>query len=136
MAKYQINDKVVFKYEDTNQIGVITNIRTAKTGGGYDIRSEKGSAYVMVPVDPKGNGEKAKYIRKYAYIDSKLTDAIVDNISTNLHVNKNIGHTRANYSENVKLRIDGQFDEDKRLRVGHYERQNDYIFTPQGPRSF
>ena len=64
MAKYLINDKVVFKYEDTNQIGVITNIRTAKTGGGYDIRSEKGSAYVMVPVDPKGNGEKAKYIRK------------------------------------------------------------------------
>jgi len=134
--KYEVNDKVVFKYEGTNQIGVITNVRDSKKGGGYDIRSEKGSGLIMVPVDPKGNGEKAKYIRKYAYIDSKLTDTIVDNISTNLHVNKNIGHTRANYSENVKLRIDGQFDEDTILRVGHYEKYNDYLFPPQGPRSF
>ena len=137
MAKYQVNDKVVFKYEGTNQIGVITNVRTAKTGGGYDIRSEKGSAYVMVPVDPTGNGQKATFRRTYAYIDSALTDVWNDSDSTtNLHVNKNVGHTRANYSENVDLRIDGTFDKDNRLRVGHFEKYNNFIFPPQGPRSF
>jgi len=134
MAKYEINDKVVFKYEDTNQIGVVTNVRALKKGGGYDIRSEKGSGFIMVPVDPKGNGEKAKYIRQYAYIDSALTAAIANDIETNLYVNKNLGHTRANYGKNVKLRIDGQ--EAGHSTVGHYERYNDYLFPPQGPRSF
>ena len=135
MKKYEIDDKVVFKYEGTNQIGVVTNVRIQKKGGGYDIRSEKGSGFVMVPVDPKGNGEKAKYMREYAYIDSKLTDAWNDSDSTtNLYVNKNIGHTRANYGENVKLRVDGQ--EAGYSTVGHYERYNDYLFPPQGPRSF
>jgi hypothetical protein len=108
MKKYEVNDKVVFKFEDTNQIGVITNVRPQKDGGGYDIRSEKGSGFILVPVDPGGNGEKAKYRRKYAYIDSKLTEAWIGSDSTtNLHVNKNIGHTRANYSKNIKLRVDG-----------------------------
>lgn len=137
MAKYQVNDKVVFKYEGTNQIGVITNVRTAKTGGGYDIRSEKGSAFVMVPVDPTGNGQKATFRRTYAYIDSALTDVWNNSDSTtNLHVNKNVGHTRANYSENVKLRIDGTFEEGSTLLVGHFEKYNNFIFPPQGPRSF
>ena len=45
MKKYTVNEKVVFKYEDTNQIGVVTNVRLAKDGGGYDIRSEKGSGF-------------------------------------------------------------------------------------------
>ena len=135
--KYTVNDKVVFKYEGTNQIGIITNVREQKKGGGYDIRSEKGSAFVMVPVDPIGNGQKATFRREYAYIDSTLTDVWNDSDSTtNLHVNKNVGHTRANYSENVKLRIDGTFDEDTILRVGHFEKYNNFIFPPQGPRSF
>jgi|TARA_Y100000310_G_C20573512_1_gene759276 hypothetical protein len=132
--KYAVNDKVVFKYEGTNQVGIITNIRSAKMGGGYDIRSEKGSGFVMVPVDPTGNGEKAKFRRKYAYIDSALTTAIANDIDTNLYVNKNLGHTRANYGKNVELRIDGQ--EPGYKAVGHFERYNDFIFPPQGPRSF
>jgi len=88
----------------------------------------------MVPVDPKGNGMKANYTRTYAYIDSALTAAIADDIETNLYVNKNLGHTRANYGENVKLRIDGQ--EPGNSAVGHFEKYNDFHFPPQGPRSF
>ena len=41
MKRYDINDKVVFKYNNTNQIGIITNIRSQKDGGGYDIRMER-----------------------------------------------------------------------------------------------
>ena len=126
MAKYEVNDKVVFKYEDKNQIGIITNIRLAKDGGGYDIRSEKGSGFIMVPVDPTGGGEKAKFRKTYAWIDSALTSAVVDNIETNLHVNNNLGHTR--------LRLDG--DEPGDNAVGHFERYNNFHFPPQGPRSF
>ena len=134
MAKYEVNDKVVFKYEDKNQIGIVTNIRSIRDGGGYDIRSEKGSGFIMVPVDPTGGGEKAKYRKTYAWIDSALTSAVVDKIETNLHVNNNIGHTRANYGPNVKLRLDGEQPGDN--AVGHFERYNNFHFPPQGPRSF
>ena len=136
MKRYEVNDKVVFKFEGTNQIGVITNVRPAKQGGGYDIRSEKGSGFIMVPVDPKGNGEKAKFRRTYAYIDSALTDSIASSINTNLYVNKNIGHTRANFGKNIDLRLDGDIKNDSVLRVGHFEKYNDFVFPPQGPRSF
>ena len=134
MKGYDINDKVVFKYNNTNQIGIITNIRSQKDGGGYDIRSEKGSGFIMVPVDPKGNGAKAKYTRTYAYIDSVLTEAIAENVNTNLYVHNNLGHTRANYGPNVTLRVDGELPGDN--AVGHFEKYNDFHFPPQGPRSF
>ena len=52
MIEYEINDKVVFRYNNVNEIGVITNVRRhKKTVIGYDIRSEKGSGYVLVQVE-------------------------------------------------------------------------------------
>ena len=52
MIEYEVNDKIVLKNDNVNEIGVITNVRRHKnTVIGYDIRSEKGSGYVLVQVD-------------------------------------------------------------------------------------
>ena len=41
--RYEINDKVVFRTNGTNQVGVITNRRVADKKTYYDLRSEAGS---------------------------------------------------------------------------------------------
>ncbi len=133
MANYNEGDLVVFRTTDfeknkKNQVGMITYKRTQKGNTTYDLRSEKGSAYTWTGVDEKKSNQT---------IDSNLTEVWLKNKNNNsMLYNKNIGHTRANFSKNVKLRIDGQFDASNILRVGHYERYNNFIFPPQGPRSF
>ena len=41
MVEYEVNDKVVFRFNNVNEVAVITNVRRhKKTITGYDIRSE------------------------------------------------------------------------------------------------
>ena len=52
-------------------------------------------------------------------------------------IHKRDGHTRANYSKDIKLRYDGQSQEQEgQLIVGQFEKYNDFVFPTQGPRSF
>ena len=72
-------------------------------------------------------------------VDSVLTNAwIANGGSNNMWIHKRDGHTRANYSENVNLRYDGQSNDSKDsvLLVGQFEKYNDFVFPTQGPRSF
>jgi hypothetical protein len=134
--RYETNDKVVFKYKGEYQVGVITGKSTTKDSIiGYYIRSEKGSAYSLVPVDKK---RRKGY--DYAVIDSAMTAAWNkavekgDATPTNLFAKDNIGHTRHNYANNIiekGLRFDGE-----QGKMGHMEKKNDFVFPTQGPRSF
>ena len=118
---YNIGDIVVVRIEDTHQVAVVTNIHKKKnTIVGYDMRSEKGSAYCVVSVDkPKDT---------YS-INSELTEIWKQNTDTptNLVLNRSIGHTRANYSETVRKQIDVD---------RHYEKCNDFSFPVVGDRSW
>ena len=96
--KYETNDKVVFKYQGEYQVGVITgktNLKDNK-GIGYYIRSEKGSAYSLVPVDIK----RRKPRPDYPIIDSAMTTAWNnavekgDATKTNLFGNRKIIYAR------------------------------------------
>ena len=134
---YEVNDKVIFKTNGTNQVGVITNRRTSDGKTYYDLRSEAGSGFVLVPVDKAKN----KYSTSYAVIDSQLTDAFNaavdagDVTPTNLFAKEGLGHTRANYTKGTPLHFDGEAHGNSQL-MGHMEKRNDFIFPTQGPRSF
>ena len=132
--RYNVNDKVVFKTNGKNQIGVITNKRKSDNKIYYDLRSEAGSGYVLVSVDKSRN----KWSANYALIDSNLTkiwnESVEDGDSkeTNLFAKEGFGHTRANYPKGTVLNFDG----DNNGRMGQMEKKNDFIFPTQGPRSF
>ena len=118
--RYNVNELVVFHYDGSNQVGLITNRRTKKGVSTYDIRSEKGSAYLMAPVDNK---------KSHFYIDSKLTEIFrLNDGKNNMFVDKNLGHTVANYSTDIQLT-----DE---YPINHFERNNDFVFKTIGARSF
>ena len=123
---YQINDKVVFQTEGKNQIGVITNKRVSDGKTFYDLRSEAGSGFILVPVD------KAK--NKY----SKSTESWLGAVDagecepTNLFAKEGFGHTRANYTKGTPLYFDGEHNG----AMGQMEKRNDFVFPTQGPRSF
>ena len=120
--KYEVNDKVIINNDGTNEVAVITNLRSAKNGGGYDIRSEKGSGHLLVPVDSK---------KAAITIDSDVTAVWTNNGGTsNLHVDKSLGHTRANFSPNIPLYVDSG------EAMGHYEKYNDMLFPVIGARSW
>jgi len=132
--RYETNDKVVFKYKGAYEVGVITGVKKTKDQiNGYYVRSEKGSAYSLVPVDKK----RRKGASDYPVIDSAMT--VVWNKAvekgeakeTNLFAKEGWGHTRANFSENINLRFDGDGG-----KMGHIEKRNDFVFPTQGPRSF
>ena len=131
---YQINDKVVFQTEGINQVGVITNKRVSDNKTYYDLRSEAGSGFVLVPVDKAKN----KYSKSYAMIDSKLTEAWNNAVEageatpTNLFAKDGVGHTRYNQPEGTPRYFDGEKDGN----MGNMEKKNDFIFPTQGPRSF
>ena len=137
MKKYEVNDKVVFQFNNVNELAVVTNVRRHKnTVTGYDIRSEKGSGYSLVPVDKK----RRKGCPDYPVIDSAMTAAWNDAVEkgdatkTNLFAKDNLGHTRHNYADDIVekgLRFDGEGGE-----MGHMEKKNDFVFPTQGPRSF
>jgi len=134
--RYETNDKVVFKYKGEYQVGVITGkSKTKDSIVGYYIRSEKGSAYSLVPVDKR---RRKGY--DYAVIDSAMTAAWNkavekgDATKTNLFAKDNVGHTRHNYADDIiekRLRFDGEEG-----KMGHMEKRNDFTFPTQGPRSF
>ena len=137
--RYEVNDKVIFQTNGKNQVGVITNRRTTDNKVYYDLRSESGTGFVLVPVDKAKN----KYSKSYAMIDSQLTTAWNkavekgDATKTNLFAKDNLGHTRHNYSDNIidnlekGLRFDGEGG-----KMGHMEKKNNFVFPTQGPRSF
>jgi|DEB19_MinimDraft_3_1074340.scaffolds.fasta_scaffold138083_2 hypothetical protein len=114
--KYNVGELVVFRFDGVNQVGLITNRRTKKGISTYDIRSEKGSSYLIVPVDAK---------KSHFYIDSALTSIFRANDGkNNMRVDRALGHTVANYASDITL-------EDK-----HYERNNDFVFKTIGARSY
>lgn len=113
---YDVNDLVVFRYEDSTQIGLVTNRRTKKGISTYDLRSEKGSSFLMVPV----NSKKSPF-----YIDSVATDIFIKNKgNNNMYVDRNQGHTIANFSPDVNL------------TDLHFERNGDFVFKTIGARSY
>jgi len=132
-------DKKDVKYE----IGMITNVRyaTQLTKKTYDIRTEAGTGLIYTSVDEPKSRQT---------IVSSITNAwIADGGSNNMWIHNRDGHTRANYSENVELRYDGQSSKIKTgvvsdnevkstppLVVGQFEKYNDFVFPTQGPRSF
>ena len=134
---YETNDKVIFKYKGEFQVGVITGkSKTKDNVTGYYVRSERGSAYSLVPVDIK----RRKPRPDYPIIDSAMTAAwnkAVENgdaKKTNLFAKDNLGHTRHNYADDIiekGLRFDGEEG-----KMGHMEKRNDFTFPTQGPRSF
>tara|TARA_R110001592_G_scaffold356459_1_gene658460 strand:- start:1437 stop:1865 length:429 start_codon:yes stop_codon:yes gene_type:complete len=136
-VKYEVNDKVVFKTMGVPAVGVITNVRTADRKTFYDLRSEAGSGYLLVPVDKAKN----KYSESYAIIDSKLTaswNAAVDAgdcTPTRLFAKEGVGHTRANYADHIELWFDGE-NTQPNISVQQMEKRNDFVFPTQGPRSF
>ena len=131
---YQINDKVVFQTNGVNQVGVITNKKVSDGKTYYDLRSEAGSGFVLVPVDKAKN----KYSKSYAMIDSKLTDVFNASVEagetepTNLFAKEGFGHTRRNYTKGTPLYFDGEH----KGAMGQMEKRNDFVFPTQGPRSF
>jgi hypothetical protein len=161
VPNYHVKDLVVVRTMGWNkedvkyEIGMITNVRyaTQLTKKTYDIRTEGGSAFIYTSVDEP----KSKQT-----ISSPFTNAwIADGGSNNMWIHKRDGHTRANYSENVELRFDGESskakaeaaknevvkidqpknDENKvktlpPLLVGQFEKYNDFVFPTQGPRSY
>jgi len=136
-VKYEIGDKVVFKTVGKPQLGVITSRKSAEKKVYYSLRSEAGSGFVLVPVDKAKN----KSSESYAIIDSKLTsswNAALDGgevTPTRLYAKDGVGHTRANYAPDIELWFDGENTTPYSM-VQHMERNNDYIFKTQGPRSF
>ena len=134
MVEYEVNDKVVFRFNDVNEVAVVTNVRRHKnTVTGYDIRSEKGSGYVLVQVDANLTTRQRNKRVEYPLIDSKLTAAWIGSDSeTNLFAKENVGHTRQNFPKDMTLFLDGEGGGG----VQHFERHNDLIFPTQGPRSF
>ena len=134
MSIYEVNDKVILNNNGKYEVAVITNIRTAKEGKGYDVRSEKGSGYLIVPVGRPRN----KYSRTYPWIDQDLTTALASKISTNLFAKTGVGHTRANYSKDIPLYFDGESEgsEGANTLVRQMEKYNNFVFPTQGPRSF
>jgi hypothetical protein len=118
---YNPGDIVVVRTEDIHQVAIVTNVHRKKnTITGYDVRSEKGSAYLVVSVD------KPKDLYS---INSTLTEVWKQNTDTptNLAFNRHIGHTRANYGELVRKEIDPD---------RHYEKCNDFSFPVVGERSW
>jgi len=132
--RYNVNDKVVFRTEGKNQVGVITNRRVADNKTYYDLRSEAGSGFVLVPVDKARN----KWSSQYAVIDSKLSEVFNQSVEagdcqpTNLYAKEGLGHTRGNFPTGTKLWFDGE----NGGVMGNMEKKNNFIFPTQGPRSF
>lgn len=120
--RYEIGDLVIFwhEHDGTNQVGLVTNRKTKKGVTTYDLRSEKGAGIVIATV----NNAKSTYS-----INTKLTAIFQANAGkNNMFVDKNLGHTVANYAEDIQLTDD--------YPINHFERNNDFVFKTIGPRSY
>lgn len=122
---YVEGDIVVLRTYDVNQVGIVTNIRKAKNKIiGYDVRTEKGSAYCICTVDRPLTGRDSSAFS----INSTLTRSYQESSSrTNLLYDKRMrAHTRANYNSDLfPLNEDTQ-----------WEKCNDFSFPVQGDRSW
>jgi hypothetical protein len=122
---YVEGDLVVLRVIDVNQIGVVTSTRRAKGKIiGYDVRTEKGSAYCVCTVDkPLTGRDRSEYS-----INSTLTRSfLAGDIDTNLAFDRRISaHTRANYNSDLY-----PLDEDTQM-----EKCNDFSFPVVGGRSW
>ena len=138
MAKnnsYLPGDKVVVRTIDWEgnqklQVALITHVRyaTNMTKKSYDMRTESGGSLIYTGVDEAKSNQT---------IVSSITKAWLDNGGeNNMYIDKRNGHTRANYSKNIRLRADGEDMESEDLEIGHFEKYNDFAFPVQGPRSF
>ena len=138
MAKnnsYLPGDKVVVRTIDWEgnqklQVALITHVRyaTNMTKKSYDMRTESGGSLIYTGVDEAKSNQT---------IVSSITKAWLDNGGeNNMYIDKRNGHTRANYSKNIRLRADGEDMESEDLEIGHFEKYNDFAFPAQGPRSF
>ena len=134
MVEYEVNDKVVFRFNDVNEVAVVTNVRRhKKTITGYDIRSEKGSGYIIVQVDANLTTRQRNKRVEYPLIDANLTaNWIGSDSETNLFAKENLGHTRQNFPKGMPLFLDGEGPG----KVQHFEKRNDFLFPTQGPRSY
>jgi len=134
MVEYEVNDRVVFRFNDVNEVAVVTNVRRhKKTVVGYDIRSEKGSGYIIVQVDANLTTRQRNKRVEYPLIDANLTANWVGSDSeTNLFAKENLGHTRQNFPKGMPLFLDGEGPG----KVQHFEKRNDFLFPTQGPRSY
>jgi len=134
MVEYEVNDRVVFRFNDVNEVAVVTNVRRHKnTITGYDIRSEKGSGYIIVQVDANLTTRQRNKRVEYPLIDANLTaNWIGSDSETNLFAKENLGHTRQNFPKGMPLFLDGEGPGG----VQHFEKRNDFLFPTQGPRSY
>mgnify|MGYP001476114682 CR=1 FL=1 len=145
-ATYHPKDLVIVRTTDwdgnvKHEVGMITNVHyaTQLTKKTYDIRTEAGPALIYTGVDEK---------KSVQTIVSNMTEVWLENGGTNnMWIHKRDGHTRANYSEDIKLIEDGaqKTDLDSNgniikvptiMRVHQFEKYNDFKFPTQGPRSF
>ena len=133
--KYHAGDKVVVRTTNWNgesklQVALVTNVNPAgkMNKRNYDVRTEAGSGLIQIGVDDK---------KSNMTIVSSITDAWIANGGTNnMYIHKKHGHTRANFSKDIKLRADGEEMKADDTILGHYEKHNNFIFPTQGPRSF
>ena len=136
VAKYLPGDKVVvrtkyYKSDESNlQVALVTNVNPSGklNKRTYDVRTEAGSGMIQVSVDDKKSNQT---------IVSSITEAWIANGGTNnMFIHKKHGHTRANFSKDIKLRADGEEMKADDTILGHFEKYNNLTFPTQGPRSF
>jgi len=136
VAKFSQGDKVVVritnweKDESKLQVALVTNVNPAgkMNKRNYDVRTEAGSGLIQIGVDDK---------KSNMTIVSSITEAWLANGGTNnMYIHKKHGHTRANFSKDIKLRADGEDMKSDDCVLGHFEKHNDFVFPTQGPRSF
>ena len=135
VAKFSEGDKVVVRTKDWNgesklQVALVTNVNPAgkMNKRNYDVRTEAGSGLIQIGVDDK---------KSNMTIVSSITDAWIANGGTNnMYIHKKHGHTRANFSKDIKLRADGEEMKAEDTILGHFEKYNNFVFPTQGPRSF
>ena len=138
MAKnknYLPGDKVVVRTIDWQenqklQVALVTNVRyaTTMTKKSYDLRTESGGSLIYTGVDEARSNQ--------TIVSSITTAWLANGGDNNMYIDKRNGHTRGNYSKNIRLRADGENMETGDSPIGHFEKYNDFAFPVQGPRSF
>ena len=122
---YVPGDKVVVRAWGKNEIGLITNVRKKKNQIlGYDLRTERGSAYCVVSVDKPETKSSISINSTLTAIWHMSVDE-GNSERTNLYLDKSLGHSTANFNRTT-CRPDDR----------HYEKCMDFSFPVQGARSF
>ena len=133
MAKnknYLPGDKVVVRTIDWEgnqklQVALITHVRyaTTMTKKSYDLRTESGGSLIYTGVDEARSNQ--------TIVSSITTAWLANGGDNNMYIDKRNGHTRGNYSKNIRLRADGENMETGDSPIGHFEKYNDFAFPGQ-----